>query len=970
MAAGSPALLERLRLSMAPDFTVEREIARGGMGTVFLGQDVRLQRPVAIKVLRPELATAIGAERFLREARALASLSHPNIVPIHRVEERNGLLYYVMEYIPEETLAARVARGPLPLPEVLRLGDDLLRALETAHRVVIHRDIKPSNIFLRDGRAVLADFGIARPSGDSPDSLTETGGRIGTPAYMAVEQAAGEAVTPQADLFAVGLVLYEASTGRRLPPLTPMEKVDWSPVPAPLRPVLRRALQWNLRDRWPDAATFRQALARVRAGRWVSRPARIAAAVLALLLVWVSGQALLDRLRRISPTCPARADLALLPFEVGHGITGLDGEDFSRLVEARLDWFGRLTLAPRECVALPTGAAPGRGAGDTRAAYRAEGRLVPRGSQTVLSLAVLRQGQRFETLDIPGDAEQVLEWSRLAADSLVARLFPDRWDEYHELAAGSSPRTSLQAWRHYFSGERAFQRGAYRFASAQYDSALALDPNFVQAAWRRGIARRFLRQPFEDDLRQLLVRHPGLPERYRYLIEALLEPDLARRFALYRRTVDAFPRDGYARFVYADELFHRGPLIGIPLDSALAQFDATVKVDSYLDQMPAYDHLLWINLSLGRRAGADSALDHRLRIRPSGEAEDARRRRLFRLAYDFRFDRPLAGLKVWGVRVAADSGILEGLNRYLRLGPSLDIPGAMEPIGRMLVDQGRAPHLRANGYMGIGLGELMTGRPMAALSHLDSAAALFAQPASGGNPPASFRPVDSLLEQAEWRVMPGVLGLPGISEAEVTRGRRGLETLVAEGRSVPRAAFALAADAQHRGDTATARRYAGLVRELAPRDSGVARLSRLLDAMHQAGAGRFDSALALAAPLAHYGPPGALVDPFGRSLLYLSQARWQRSAGRNALAAQALLWYQNSDGGIEGWPQWQLDPGDVDNVLGVYARLLRAEAALEERDTATACPLFARVRELWQDAEPGWAPLTERAGRAAQGCAR
>ncbi len=971
MVNGKNSLLERLRKAVAPDFTVEREIASGGMGTVFLGHDNRLARPVAIKVLRPDFATADWVERFLREARALASLSHPNIVPIFRADERNGLLYYVMEYMQGETLASLLARGPLSLVEVLRLGDELLSALETAHRVVIHRDIKPSNIFIREGRAVLTDFGIARPSGDSSSSLTEQGSRIGTPGYMAPEQQAGDAVTPRTDLYAVGLVLYEASAGYRLPPLTPVERIPWSPVPRWFRGVLRRALQWEPQDRWPDASGFRQALERVRVRRSRLTPLRVGVMIAMASLVGVAGRETWRSLHPPRPTCPPRADLALLPFKVSGGVSALNGEEFTGLVEAKLDWYGRLVLAPPECRPAPPGRNPPNPDGASKVDYLVEGLVVPRGSGVVLSLTVRQGAQRFESLEIPGDVGQVLSWSQVVADAIVRRVFPSQWDEYHQLAAGSSSNTSLQAWRHYFAGEREFQRDAYNFAKAQYDSALTLDPNFVQAAWRMGIVKRFLREPFEEYLKEFLEQHPNLPAQYRNLAQALLEPVLSNRFALYKETVSNFPGDGYARFVYADELFHRGPLIGMALDSALAQFDSAVKIEPYLDQMPAYDHLLYGYLRLGLRAQADTALDHRVQIRPSGESEDARRRRFLKLAYDFRYRPSLAGLKVWALGLIADSAMLEGAGRYERLGSSFDIPNAMEPLGRVLVRKGTLPYAKANGYMGIGLGYMMMGRPMAALPRLDSAAALYSRPDQEGRPtPPVFRPVDRLLEQAEWRVMPGVLGLPGISDREVSWGLRTLDSIVQGGRSAPRAAFALAAEAFHRGDTTAALRYSGIVARLASANPGVARLSLLLTAMQVAARGRLDSAIALSQPLLTYGPHGALVDPFSRSVLYLRGAEWLRATREDDVADLALLWYQNSDNGIEGWPQWQLEPGEVDNMLGVYARLLRAEAAIARGDTTTACPLLQRVLELWEQAEPGMAPLKQRAEQAAKGCHR
>lgn len=155
-------LLERLRKTLGPDYEVERELAGGGMGIVFVGRQRRLNRRVAIKVLRPELATAVALERFLAEGRALGALDHPNIVKVYHAGEEEGLLYFVMEFVEGETLAARLERGPLPPEEVFRLAGDLLAALGAAHaRNIIHRDVKPANIFLKPGRAVLGDFGIA-----------------------------------------------------------------------------------------------------------------------------------------------------------------------------------------------------------------------------------------------------------------------------------------------------------------------------------------------------------------------------------------------------------------------------------------------------------------------------------------------------------------------------------------------------------------------------------------------------------------------------------------------------------------------------------------------------------------------------------------------------------------------------------------------------------------------------------------
>src|SRR6267378_1400612 len=160
-------LLERLQRAVAPDYRVERKLGGGGMGYVYLAHEGVLNRGVAIKVLRPELATAAGAESFLREAQILASVRHPNVIVIYRPGEGQGLQFYIMELVNGPTLEHRLEAGPIPPEEVVRTGSDLLRGLQAIHRLgFVHRDIKPSNIFVLSDRALLGDFGIARPPSD------------------------------------------------------------------------------------------------------------------------------------------------------------------------------------------------------------------------------------------------------------------------------------------------------------------------------------------------------------------------------------------------------------------------------------------------------------------------------------------------------------------------------------------------------------------------------------------------------------------------------------------------------------------------------------------------------------------------------------------------------------------------------------------------------------------------------------
>jgi Tol biopolymer transport system component/tRNA A-37 threonylcarbamoyl transferase component Bud32 len=217
-----PDLLTRLQAALADRYRLEREVGAGGMATVYLAQDLRHDRKVAVKVLRPELAAVIGAERFLAEIKTTAHLQHPHILPLFDSGEADGFLYDVMPFVEGESLRERLERErQLPITDALRIASEVAGALDYAHRHgVIHRDIKPENILLHDQSALVADFGIARAVSRAAGSrMTETGMSLGTPHYMSPEQAMGEReITARSDVYALGAVTYEMLTGE--PPFT------------------------------------------------------------------------------------------------------------------------------------------------------------------------------------------------------------------------------------------------------------------------------------------------------------------------------------------------------------------------------------------------------------------------------------------------------------------------------------------------------------------------------------------------------------------------------------------------------------------------------------------------------------------------------------------------------------------------------------------------------------------------------
>jgi serine/threonine-protein kinase len=273
-----PDQLDRLRATLGSRYALDRELGQGGMATVYLADDLRHQRKVAVKVLRPELGAVLGPDRFAREIRIAAALNHPHILPLYDSGAADGLLYYVMPFIPGESLRQRLAReGALPIDDALRIVRQAAAALDHAHRHgVIHRDVKPENILLHEGEALVADFGIALAAGVAPaERLTGTGLLVGTPEYMSPEQAAGErTLDARSDVYSLGCVLYELLAGE--PPHTGATArmviakriVDPPPLVRRLRPsvslaveqTLERALSRTPADRFPSAGAFAEAL--------------------------------------------------------------------------------------------------------------------------------------------------------------------------------------------------------------------------------------------------------------------------------------------------------------------------------------------------------------------------------------------------------------------------------------------------------------------------------------------------------------------------------------------------------------------------------------------------------------------------------------------------------------------------------------------------------------------------------------
>jgi TolB-like protein len=355
-------VLERLRSALADRYVIERELGRGGMATVYLAQDRKLGRPVALKVLKPELAAALGSERFLREIEIAARLTHPNILGLYDCGTTsateftaNGrrltadLLYYTMPFVEGESLRDRLTRErQLPLDDALQITREVADALGYAHSLgLVHRDIKPENILFQAGHALVADFGIARAvSAAGGTRLTETGLAIGTPAYMSPEQAAGNpALDGRSDLYSLGCVLYEMLTGetpytgptpqailaKKLSEPLPCISVVREAVPTGVEATLNKALGRTPANRFGTTQEFAEALTRASTAEAIAvqarrprtarnRRAALAAAAVVVLAVlgWWGGKML------AGAGAPGIRSLAVLPLQNLSGDTAQD----------------------------------------------------------------------------------------------------------------------------------------------------------------------------------------------------------------------------------------------------------------------------------------------------------------------------------------------------------------------------------------------------------------------------------------------------------------------------------------------------------------------------------------------------------------------------------------------------------------------------------------------------------------------
>ena len=630
--------VERLHAALSDRYRVERVLGRGGMATVYLAEDLRHRRRVAIKVLKREVAATLGADRFLREIEIAAGLHHPHAVPVYDSGEAGGVLYFVMPYV-EESLAARLQRsGPLPVRDAVRILIQVVDALSVAHeRGIVHRDIKPHNILLSRDHAYLADFGVAKAVADARrgDGSDTTGGiALGTPAYMSPEQAAGEPdVDHRSDIYAVGVVAYEALAGR--PPFdegdagalltahltrrpTRVTRVR-AEVPGALGDVVMRCLAKDRGLRWASAADLLEALRGVEVSQatTAARPARpllggrriawlAAPVVLALVLAGV--------VRVFRATGPARsadtAAVAAFPFRVAASDPELRylREGIVDLLAASLNGEGGpRALVPQTVISAwrrAGGAADvdlpedvnlriARGLGAGQALL---GSIVGSRDRLVVNASLFDADggnvRARATVDGPLDSLPALV-DRLAGQ-LLGSLAGVSLQRIEELTS-----TSLDALKAYLDGQAAYRDGRYPTAIEHFSHAIEIDSSFALAGLSYAITARWVtgRNPAVGSRIAWEHRH-RLGGQDRVLLDAWLGPHglgpvtEAELLAAREAAVQALSDQPQAWYLYADQLYHYGPVLGLEhsMERAMAAFQRALALDPSFG--PAVDHVL------------------------------------------------------------------------------------------------------------------------------------------------------------------------------------------------------------------------------------------------------------------------------------------------------------------------------------------------------------------------------------------
>jgi serine/threonine-protein kinase len=671
---------EQLRSALGGRYRIERELGRGGMATVYLAQDLRHDRPVALKVLHPELAASLGDDRFQREIRLAARLQHPHILTVYDSGESAGRLWFTMPYVEGESLRGRLTRErQLPLEDALRIAREASQALQYAHdQGVVHRDIKPENLLLtRDGNTLVADFGIARAlSGGAESRLTETGLAVGTPAYMSPEQASGDrGVDARSDVYSLAAVVYEMLAGE--PPYTgattqailakrftepaPSLRAARSSVPEAVDQAIRKALAPVPADRFSTVTQFSQALAGpvttssptvvtvpareaaapppagpAAAGRHAPRRAPLAAVLVLGILI---GLGVLFAWRRSGgggeAAGPGARVLAVLPFEnMGDSADAYFADGVTDEVRTRLARVTGLEVIARGSSNeyRGTGKRAQEIAQELGASYLLTGtvRWIKAGGTSRVrvtpELVEVRPGQSPRTRwgeQFDAGLTDVFQVQGEIAGKVVDALGVALADSVREELA-LRPTENLAAYDHFLKGEAASTEGnavALGRALASYQEAVRLDSTFVPA-WAELARAASIRYVNTAGTRELAELAEQAARRAQALAPNRAETHLALG------TVQAFVRRNPAQGLATLEAGLRRWPNNAELVAAAAQQEQTLgrweaalarsERAAALDprSVNAARRLAYALLVLGRYGEANAALDRALILSP------------------------------------------------------------------------------------------------------------------------------------------------------------------------------------------------------------------------------------------------------------------------------------------------------------------------------------------------------------------
>lgn len=873
-----PNLLEeRVRRALASTIRIIAKIGEGGMGVVYKGRHLQLDVDVAVKVLRPELAESEMEERFRREAQLMARFIHPNIIQVldlPSADQVDGLHLFVMQYIEGSSLAEKLAAQRLLKDEAWRLGVQLLDALAEVHRRrVVHRDVKPANLVFDTIRNawVLVDFGIARIL-DTP-TLAEPGTAPGTIDYLPPDRDEWREVTPQLDLYAAAATIFESYTAESWNKNTSPTSTGWRRVPGIQARALRKGIAPR-RTRWGSADEFRKSFR----PRWKAWWFVAAAAVISTVAV------VLYRSGGAPHPPPSPVQMAVVPFTTGDPTLQAKVADLYQSTRVGLD----AVLDTDPVIVSSCDGHP-----EVQHCITAEVGLLSADSLNVT--VTIRGPGRVDHVTLPPGPDPAGLGRRLVI-ALLARVGDQEIIDECRLSVTPTDNI-LNSCAEYHDGLKSFQGDSWPEARRHFRRALELNPALTDALWRAYMTDVWRREDPGDSIVGIIKHHRSdLPDMDGLLFDAQTAPQGATRISMFERVIRRFPNEGFPQLLYGSELFHRGALSGIQLDSSAAVLRRAVALDPKL--VEAYDQLLWVLIRLGKRDATDSVLgayppDHR------GDLFFA-----LGVARAVRFDPEHAMTTLRDLDRAASGG-QHILRQTFRFGPSLDIPLGEMALGRRY-SSSPDPVTRADGQEGMAIAELITGMVEPGLAHIDSAS----------------RGEAGALEAAEWRVILSDLGVLTLSPEERERGRIALRSIArSTGGSAARAAWALAVDGYRAGDPRAAATWQAILGSQTARDT-VPRLVSLLNAV-RAGAGRqFAKALQLSQPSLDVDEARQIVDPFFRTVLHLERARWAMELGDSALARRALLWSENAD--IQGWSTGPAQAAEVDWVAGSYARVLRA----------------------------------------------